>query len=382
MVLLLLLFFTGGHIHAQEADTVAKVFSAGGYIKELPYLQFAEHRTTTFDNIVNLRLNLTANLTKSTRMVLELRNRLMLGETYRGDLGTAESFNNDYGWLDLSLCSAVEGSNGLVHVMADRLFLEHNGGKWQFRAGRQRINWGINLVSNPNDLFNTYSFFDFDYPERPGSDAVRIQYYVNSLSHTEIAFAPADHIRDAVGAFLYSMNFKGYDVQLITGYYHDRLVIAGGWAGNIRKAGFKGEISTFVDFQKSDRQTDVVAAVSGDYLFGNSLYLVVEALYNGGYEPGEYPVAGLLRPLSADNILFSQYAVTSSVTYPFSPVFGGTLSMMDLPDIHAFFIAPSFTWSLYEDFDVSLGSQVFIGGGKSGFDGSAASLIGGLQYSF
>ena len=35
----------------------------------------------------------------------------------------------------------------------------------------------MNLVWNPNDLFNAFSFVDFDYEERPGSDALRIQKY-------------------------------------------------------------------------------------------------------------------------------------------------------------------------------------------------------------
>ena len=58
-----------------------------------------------------------------------------------------------------------------------------------FRQGsdRQRINWGQTLVWNPNDIFNAYSYFDFDYIERPGSDAIRLQYYPDYSSAIEMA---------------------------------------------------------------------------------------------------------------------------------------------------------------------------------------------------
>ena len=59
--------------------------------------------------------------------------------------------------------------------------------KWELTLGRQRINWGVNLAFNPNDLFNAYSLIDFDYQERPGSDAIRFQYFTNELSSFETA---------------------------------------------------------------------------------------------------------------------------------------------------------------------------------------------------
>ena len=44
-------------------------------------------------------------------------------------------------------------------------------------AGRQRINWGQTFVWNVNDVFNAYSYFDFDYKERPG----RMLFVFNSI---------------------------------------------------------------------------------------------------------------------------------------------------------------------------------------------------------
>ena len=75
----------------------------------------------------------------------------------------------------------------VFNTTIDRVFLEYNKNDWEVRVGRQRINWGINLAWNPNDVFNAYSFFDFDYEERPGSDAIRIRKYTGIASSVELA---------------------------------------------------------------------------------------------------------------------------------------------------------------------------------------------------
>ncbi|MCK7542259.1 MAG: hypothetical protein MZV63_70990 [Marinilabiliales bacterium] len=74
-------------------------------------------------------------------------------------------------------CHGISSSETVSHVLntfIDRASVDFTAGTLQVSAGRQRINWSQALVWNPNDIFNTYSSFDFDYMERPGSDAVRV----------------------------------------------------------------------------------------------------------------------------------------------------------------------------------------------------------------
>lgn len=364
----------------QTTDSTAKVFSAGGYVKELPYLQFVGNEKSSFDNILNFRLNLSLQLTGSARFVLELRNRLMAGESGWGSDAMVQALKDQGGWLNPGVASRI-GGNAVVHAMADRFFAEYTRGKWQIRAGRQRINWGINMVSNPNDLFNTYSFFDFDYPERPGSDAIRVQYFGSELSHAEVAFAPADHIREAVGAFLYGFNYRKYDVQLIGGYYRNRIALGGGWAGRLGEAGFKGEAMLFHD-SGAYGKSDLIVSVSLDYLFRNGLFLVAEGLYNGGYdEPAEGGI-NFSKSLSADNIMFSTYAATVSASFPVSPVLNSSMACMYLFDIRSFFISPSLSYSILQNLDLALISQIYGGHPESGDRFNALALIGSIQWSF
>ncbi len=93
--------------------------------------------------------------------------------------------------------------------------------KFQVTLGRQRINWGQTFVWNPNDIFNAYSYFDFDYIERPGSDAVRLQYFPSSSSVAEFA-VKVDDENDITAAGLYRFNKWGYDIQFLAGLCQQR----------------------------------------------------------------------------------------------------------------------------------------------------------------
>jgi len=74
--------------------------------------------------------------------------------------------DNDPGFVDMSR-NIVSGSSYFLNITADRFWLDYHQQGLDLRLGRQRINWGQTFVWNANDVFNSYSFFDFDYEERP-----------------------------------------------------------------------------------------------------------------------------------------------------------------------------------------------------------------------
>ncbi len=98
----------------------------------------------------------------------------------------AEMTGSDQGWVDMSW-NILNEQSFFLNTTVDRLWVDFNYDKFQARIGRQRINWGQTLIWNPNDIFNVYSFFEFDYIERPGSDAIRLQYYPDYSSAIELA---------------------------------------------------------------------------------------------------------------------------------------------------------------------------------------------------
>lgn len=381
-----LLLVSTGYACTEMSETFAqsRMPVLHGYLKTMPSAQFTKgFEEVYFDNLIHNRLNLAWQPSRQFSFAAEARNRLFYGETYKLFPWVFDLLEEDPGYVDLSKLWASGDGWGL-HTIIDRLYIDLKTEKWQIRAGRQRINWGINMVSNPNDLFNTYSFFDFDYEERPGSDALRVQYFPDGMSRLELAASPARNMSESVVAGLYAWNLRGYDLQTLAGYFRNRLALGGGWAGSIKTTGFKGEFTWFYDLEETpgvDRG-NLVASVSFDHLFSNSLYGLVEFLYNGGYNRQPANFFLLTQALRADNIFLSEYAATLSLMYPFSPVLNGSMALMVLPDMDAVFLSPNVMYSLATNLDVQFVSQLFRGSSSSLFSeaGSAFYLV--LKWSF
>jgi hypothetical protein len=382
IILFLLLTING--LHAQYGTQENSTFRFNGYVKNMPSVQFSK----TFDeshwnNLLHNRLNLAWQPNSSFAFVAEARNRFFAGETIRRYPILVDILEEDPGYVDLSKVWAA-GDGWAMHTIVDRLYIDWKSDKWQVRAGRQRINWGINMVSNPNDLFNNYSFFDFDYEERPGSDAIRVQYFPSGMSRFEIAASPARETKQSVLAGLFAFNHKGYDIQALAGYYKNRLAVGSGWAGNLKTTGFKGEFTFFYDLEKIEglKRANLVAAISFDHLFSSGIYGFAEFLYNGGYNRRPASVFDINQPLEADNIFLSEYAATVSLMYPFSPILSGSIATMYLPDAEAFFLSPSLSWSVMTNLDVQFVAQVFRGSSSSIFNQAGSAFYLALKWSF
>lgn len=372
-------------LHAGEKESnIFDNMSLRGYIKAMPGMRLdRDFSDPNFDNLIHNRLNFRWNMTDNLRFVAEGRNRIFYNTMFEDFPMFADILDMDDGLIDLSWVWLNEGA-WIGHSEIDRLYLDYRHNNLQVRTGRQRINWGINLVSNPNDLFNTYSFFDFDYEERPGADAIRVQYHTGFAGRLEVAYSPAKRARNSVAALFWSTNIRGYDLQAIAGYYKNRSALGMGWAGNIEGAGFKGEATWFYDLEETNgtRNSNLVAATGVDYMFGSGTFAVLEFLYNGGYQPMENIFLMLDQPLSPDNIMFSEYAITMSLQHSFSPVFNGSFAVMALPDQESFFLMPRAGWSLITNLDLDIISQIFLGGENTIFPEAVSAWYMSLKYSF
>jgi len=320
--------------------------------------------------------------TGSLEFNAHLRARLFAGDLVSDLPDYASVIDVDDGYFNLSWM-AVETDDLLLHLIPDRLYADWTQGDWNIRMGRQRINWGINMITNPNDVFNIYSIYEFDYPERPGTDAIRARYYLDWASRIEVAAAPARDIRQSVMAGMYAFNTRGYDIQLIGGYYQNRAAIGGGWAGNIRQSGFKGELMYFHDLEtptNGEREGTVVVALSADHMFENALFAIVEALYNS--QGGLDTIALIGQPLSADNPSISTWQLSTQLQYPFNPLLDGSLALIGYPDESGLFISPSLTYSLTQDIDARLLAQFFLGPDDSPLAGAGNIIAGSVKWNF
>ncbi|NNF21535.1 MAG: hypothetical protein HKN67_06310, partial [Saprospiraceae bacterium] len=274
-IIILLLITTSPIIAQEESDPQ---WSMRGYLSNMLTTDFSGD-DITFDNQLHNRLNFQWFPKDNFTFYLDIRTRLLAGNTVKNfpGLGDLLDFNNDY--LDMSI-HFPKNKSWLVHSMIDRAYMEWYKGDWEIRLGRQRINWGINTIWNPNDLFNAYSYFDFDYVERPGSDALRLTWYTCTNSSVEFASNFRDNFDELTFATLYKSSLGSYDVQLLGAKAGNDIVLGTGWAGNLGNAGFKGEFSYFIPTKDNGPKDALLATIAFDYAFKNSLYLNLSVLFN------------------------------------------------------------------------------------------------------
>ncbi len=338
--------------------------SINGYVSDMQQVMFEDIQGDwLIDNQVHNRLNFKTYLGKRVNFTLEIRNRFLYGETVKSLPGYSEMLDLDKGWADLTWNLAAD-SSFVLNTTIDRVYLDLTLGKLQVIIGRQRINWGMNFVWNPNDIFNTYSFFDFDYIERPGSDAVRMQYYMGSATSLEIA-GKINHQEELSLAGLMRFNLGGYDFQLLAGIINENEYVFGtGFSGYIGPLSFNGELSFLDPIKETDpRKSAIIAGTGISYNTPFDLFIQVEYLYNQSAETEGISSFSdfYYREISLRDLSFAPHTFFANATYPISPIINAGAGAMIFPSLKGFFIGPSIDLSLRGDLDLSFIVQYFQG---------------------
>lgn len=372
---------------SQQLTSTPKVskWAISGYLKDLQYIQFKNiNQQWTFDNLIHNRVDVHWYPDSSWKFHIGMRNRFFYGESVSIYSQNESLLENSNAFFNLSKVIA-KGQSYLLHSTLDRASIDYTHGKWQVTAGRQRINWGLNLVWNPDDIFNAYSYFDFDYEERPGTDAMRVQYYLNSTSSAELAYKPGKNSDSSIIAGLYRFNYKSYDFQFLAGKAYRDYVIGGGWSGVLGAAGFNGEITAFIPDKKTSSSNTVISASAGvNYTFNNSLYLHGAYLYNSGgvLNANASQTNLLLENVSAKSLSPAKHSLFGEVAYQFTPLIRGDIAGIVDPADGSFFTGPFFTFSLTNNVEFLAGGQLFFGKEGTLYGGYGKLIYLRLKWSF
>ncbi len=338
-----------------------KNWDLSGYVSNMESAMFSDiNNPWISDNLIHNRLNFNWYPSNWLSVNLGVRNRLMWGDSFSAFTNYSSNIAADKGYFNLN-SNLFSGSSYLLNSSVDRALVEINTGKWNVKVGRQRINWGQNFVWNPNDIFNSYSFFDFDYIERSGADAVRIQYYPSMSSTAEIAIK-TDHENNITAAGLYRFNIWNYDFQFLGGMLNSTDYVAGmGFSGNIKDAGFNGELSYFKPIENEDNGNEMlVASLGTNYTFRNSLMLRIEALYSQETKGFDSSFLNYFsEELSAKTLSLSEYTIMADASYTFTPLLSGSLSSMYYFDMEGYYAGLNLEYSLSNNLSLSAIAQYY-----------------------
>lgn len=354
------IFFVLMAISTSLAQEKPKFLTLNGYVSTMQSVIF-DSLSGPFinDNLIHNRLNLKGYINENITFAAEFRNRLFTGDMVRSGSSYSRQIGNDPGWVDLSW-NILNQQSFFLNTTLDRAWVDFNYGKFQVRAGRQRINWGQTLVWNPNDIFNSYSFFDFDYVERPGSDALRLQFYPSSSTTFEAAIK-ADHNDHITAAALYRFNKWGFDIQFLGGFFNSEDMVAGaGWSGSIGTVSFRGEASWFQPANHlSDSTGTGIITIGFDKTFKNNSSGQIQIMYCNNPLKMSGFTSLYTENMSTKDLAFSKFSAFVQYTYPVMPLLNIGVSSMWFPDLKGYFAGPTLDYSLSENVDFSLFWQHF-----------------------
>ncbi len=360
-----------------------------GYVKGMTAMQTIDDGGMAIENTLHNRFDLNWYINDSFTITAGLRNRIIAGNNVSIIPNYSDYVGRDVGYFDLSWVWADKNSWIGVSQL-DRLMIDYTTGNFQATIGRQRINWGQTFVWNPNDLFNTYSYFDFDYEEKPGSDAVRLQYYIGESSKIELS-ASINSDDKITSALLYRFNTHGYDIQFLGGIFTESdYVIGGGWSGSIAGGGFSGEMTYYHPMEDSqDESGKITATLHYDYTFSNSLNLQFETLYNGF---GADDMSGglgeiIFMDLSPKNLFPTKVALFGSGGYQLSPLINLMLAGMYGPQGNFVYFGPTLSYSMSDTLELAVIGQYYSMDKVNDADGnslpnSGSALFVRLKWSF
>ncbi len=414
-VLILMLFFNATPSLAQQP----KKFRFSGFLEYLnntwvPRGQI--YKTLGIDNWQNQsgvynRFNFWYEPAKNFGFYVGMRNNFIYGPmnaTYNNlfdmaGLNYNEMATYDPGYLDLTFMIA-DGTSYYFYTNFDRANFKWTLKKFELTVGRQRINWGVNLIWNPNDIFNVYNYFEFNYVERPGSDAVKMEFYTGDFSSVQLAgkLGNIQTLNDSgqivkklklTTAAMFKFNKWNYDFQLFAGVMEDDVTAGLGWAGSIAGAGFTGEASWFRDQQNFADTTGVwVASVAVNYTFKNSIFINFSGIYNSAGATGPaYAGAGnflgsfgtmFSGNLNAKNLTRSRFDVFGQISYPATPLINIDLASIYNPDDKSVFVGPSVNFSLTDNISLMIVGQLFWGNTLTEFGDIGQMYFLDLKWSF
>lgn len=238
-----------------------------------------------------------------------------------------------------------------------RIYLTYSREDIALTVGRQRIAWGQARIWNPTDLFNPLSPLRIESDQRPGVDALSLEYSSAPLSGLNMVYAPGDEKSKGSAGARIRTHVKGYDLSMIFGKFRENKVIGFDFAGNIGDSGLRGE-GAFTDQKEGKDFTRSV--ISWDYSFPNSLYLLLEYLYNGG-NLGKGAGLATLAEFSGEIVTRNRNFLTAEIGYDLTP-----LLRFDLYAIYdmgggSIFLNPDIKYNLFINLDWIAGVQSFSG---------------------
>ena len=358
-----------------------KSWELTGYLKYLSTVNVVDNDENTVDHLVEQRFNYEYRVNNQFHFNGSLRNRLFSGDSAE-ESAYGELIEEDAGYLDLS-SNSVDKNGLVINHQLDRLYLDYSTSDWQLRAGRFRINWAMNTIWNPNDVFNASSIYDFNYTERAGSDALLVQRKLGFASTVEVVYNPNQNSELNSVAGRYVLNQHGWDMQLLLGKANFDYLLGGGFAGDIKGAGIRGEFTWLQpskdEWNNQAVQESLLASIESDYSFASKANWAgsLAVLYISNPQDAQSALQFLNLPLTVRTLSFAEFTYYADLSFDLNALNRLTFSSSYYSD-GSVFIGLNNSYSLADNWQLLAVLQRFTGSSASLF-GEASYLLASAQ---
>ncbi|MDD5432840.1 MAG: hypothetical protein PHO70_07675 [Candidatus Omnitrophica bacterium] len=244
-----------------------------------------------------------------------------------------------------------------------RGYVKYTSDKMHVTAGKQAIDWSRMRFYHTLDIFNPVSPLDIEKDEQVGVDALNTEFFPAGLPSINLLYVPyKNRSRNGWGVKI-SERIKDYDLGFIAAEYRKERTFGVYFDGNLKQAGFRGEITATRD----DTQRDFARVNLGiDHNFNPKLYTVAEYFYNGGAQdnPEQF---------------FSSFVYSEQVLSMFKNLLsvGAEYELTGITKIANYFIFdlekgsgfynPEIRCNATTNLDLCIGAQIFWGSQQSEF---------------
>ncbi len=264
----------------------------------------------------------------------------------------------------------------------DMLYFKHLFDFGEITFGRQVISWGAGRIWQPTDLFNPINPANFTKFERDGADAVSFKYYLGSFSDLELVYNFRETWKKGNFAGRYRTNTGEYDLTAMAGYFDEKIIIGGDFAGSLWEAGVRGE--AVYAFNQNDADSNYVRFILGaDYQITSKLYALMEYQYNGeGTSEKEKYILYLQRLMQGEIQNIGVHYLALSADYQAHPLVNINLSSISNTGDGSGFLNLGCTYNILENLNIGAGAAVFWGEKLSEYWYYSTSYYLNLQFYF
>lgn len=245
-----------------------------------------------------------------------------------------------------------------------RAYIKYYSSQFQAVIGKQAIDWGKMRFYSPIDIFNSPQATAVEHDERMGTDAVNLNIALNDFFGINLIYAPGDqNSKNSMGVKAYK-TIGTYDISLIAAEIRRNLVFGLAFDGYVKNAGLRGEV-THNKFDNGRAFTR--ASIGMDYNINDKIYTLMEHFYNGGADDNDVTAFTSSFTDAREILSLKKHLTSLWVQYKFTPLIDFNTYVVYDWEGQSGMASPEVSYSLSQNLDLRLGSQMFWGASDSEF---------------